>query len=64
MPYEFSPHERIANILYVLDQLQTRLCDSDVGDRNIWHAAIDKQLANLNQAVLEMAPEPTTETQP
>lgn len=55
MEFTFSPHERIANILYVLDQLQDRLhCSSNEMERNPWLKAIDRILMELDRAVIEM----------
>ena len=54
MPYEFTPEERIANILHVLEKLKEILSTSDTKYEDIWLNAIQKQMLNLDQAVTDM----------
>ncbi len=57
MGYEFTPAERIANIMWVLDQLQDRLVDSNDNHRTIWESAIGRVLMALDVAIIDMAAE-------
>ena len=56
MPYEFSPDERLMNILAVLEALQKLHADSDTTACGMWQREIERQLGNLNDAVMDMRP--------
>lgn len=57
MDYTFTPVERIANILYVLDQLQDRIHDvSSDAERAMWERSIEMHLVLLEGAVKDMKP--------
>ena len=58
MPYEFSPDERLTNILFVLERLQTLHSNSDTAACEMWKREIERQLGNLNDAVMDMKPKP------
>lgn len=60
MHYDFSPNERLLNILAVLDALQKLHADSDTAACGMWQREIERQLGNLNDAVMDMRPVPTT----
>ncbi len=60
MPYEFSPDERIQNIMWVLDQLQSRWADADTSCRSAWGSAIDRAFHALDEAIADMKPQPVT----
>ena len=53
MGYVFEPNTAIANLLHALDELQTRLHDSDLTYRPMWEEAIKKLLLRLNEAFEE-----------
>ena len=56
MPYEFTPEERIQNILHVLTTLKEILSTCDTKYEDIWLDCIQKQMLNLDQAVTDMKP--------
>lgn len=57
MGNDFSPHEVVENILYVIDQLQARIHDSatDIEMRNVFMNSLKQQLINLDKAVNELS---------
>jgi hypothetical protein len=54
MLYEFTPEERIQNILHVLRTLNELLNDCDTRHEHLWNEAIKSQLINLDEAVCDM----------
>lgn len=54
MPYEFSPEERLQNILFVIEKLHNLLHECDSEYNILYKSAIEKQLLNLDKAVNEM----------
>lgn len=60
MPYEFTAEESFQHIMWILDQLQTRLHASETTFKPLWEAAIMKQLDCLQLMTQQFIPKPVT----
>lgn len=57
MPYEFSPEDRLQNIMWVIDQLQNRYHDSnDDQQRNFFMTNQQVVMGKLIDAIEDMRP--------
>jgi hypothetical protein len=54
MPYEFTPEERIANILHVIKALDTLMHEADSRIQDMYQDQIKTHLINLNEAISDM----------
>ena len=55
MPYEFTPEERINNILHILDKLNDLLNSCDTSHEHLYADCIRRHMAHLDYAVSDMS---------